>query len=107
MVVKFAGSIVSIPSGWVLCDGNNGTPDLRNRFIVGAGDTYNPGIISGEINHNHPFTGDGHDHELVGGTDIAGGANFDATTSSDAASGMTDAQNGLPPYYSLAYVMKT
>jgi len=34
------GSIGSVPTGWYLCDGTNGTPDLRDRFIVGAGSTY-------------------------------------------------------------------
>lgn len=31
----FSGSINEIPPGWQLCDGTNGTPDLRKRFIVG------------------------------------------------------------------------
>jgi microcystin-dependent protein len=30
------GAANQIPSGWVLCDGNNNTPDLRSRFVVGA-----------------------------------------------------------------------
>lgn len=37
MIVIWSGAIVDIPAGWVLCDGNNGTPDLRGVFIVGAG----------------------------------------------------------------------
>jgi microcystin-dependent protein len=40
VIVMWSGSIVSIPTGWNLCDGTNGTPDLRNRFIIGAGSTY-------------------------------------------------------------------
>ncbi|HAH20142.1 MAG TPA: hypothetical protein DCL49_04465 [Candidatus Omnitrophica bacterium] len=36
VILMWSGTIVSIPSGWVLCDGNNGTPDLRDKFIVGA-----------------------------------------------------------------------
>ena len=39
-IIMWSGSVASIPSGWFLCDGNNSTPDLRNRFVVGAGDTY-------------------------------------------------------------------
>lgn len=35
----WSGSFASIPSGWVLCDGNNSTPDLRNKFIMGAATT--------------------------------------------------------------------
>ena len=40
VIVMWSGSIASIPTGWLICDGTNGTPDLRNRFIVGAGSTY-------------------------------------------------------------------
>lgn len=36
MIVMWSGSIATIPSGWLLCDGTNNTPDLRNRFIIGA-----------------------------------------------------------------------
>jgi hypothetical protein len=36
VIVMWSGAIANIPSGWVLCDGTNGTPDLRDRFIVGA-----------------------------------------------------------------------
>ena len=39
-IIMWSGSIVSIPSGWLLCNGSSGTPDLRDRFIVGAGSTY-------------------------------------------------------------------
>jgi hypothetical protein len=38
VIVWWSGSIASIPAGWALCDGNSGTPDLRNRFVIGAGD---------------------------------------------------------------------
>lgn len=43
MIMIWSGAIVDIPAGWALCDGNNGTPDLRNKIVIGAGDTYNPG----------------------------------------------------------------
>lgn len=36
IITMWSGTIVTIPSGWALCDGTNGTPDLRDRFIVGA-----------------------------------------------------------------------
>lgn len=47
VIVMWGGSVASIPAGWALCDGNNGTYDLRNLFIVGAGDTYDPGDTGG------------------------------------------------------------
>jgi microcystin-dependent protein len=42
-VVMWSGGVASIPAGWALCNGGNGTPDLRQRFIVGAGGN-NPGV---------------------------------------------------------------
>lgn len=48
-IVMWSGS--SIPSGWALCNGSNGTPDLRDRFIVGAGSSYGLGAKGGEATH--------------------------------------------------------
>lgn len=39
-IIMWSGSIASIPSGWLLCNGTSGTPDLQDRFVVGAGSTY-------------------------------------------------------------------
>ena len=39
-IIMWSGAIVNIPTGWALCNGLNGTPDLRNRFVLGAGSTY-------------------------------------------------------------------
>lgn len=36
MILMWSGTIATIPSGWYLCDGNNGTPNLTNKFIIGA-----------------------------------------------------------------------
>lgn len=36
VIVMWSGSVASIPTGWLLCDGTNSTPDLRDRFIIGA-----------------------------------------------------------------------
>jgi hypothetical protein len=36
VILLWSGSIATIPTGWVLCDGTNSTPDLRDRFVVGA-----------------------------------------------------------------------
>ena len=47
IIVMWSGAANTIPSGWQLCDGSNGAPDLRNRFIVGAGSTYQPGNTGG------------------------------------------------------------
>jgi hypothetical protein len=47
VIVMWSGSVASIPAGWALCDGASGTPDLRDRFVVGAGGTRNPGTTGG------------------------------------------------------------
>ena len=46
-ILMWSGAINNIPVGWALCDGSNGTPDLRDRFIVGAGGDYNVGNTGG------------------------------------------------------------
>ena len=43
----WSGSVVNVPLAWHICDGSNGTPDLRDRFIVGAGSSYTVGNIGG------------------------------------------------------------
>ena len=101
------GPIVDIPSGFVLCDGNNGTPDLRNSFIVGAGDTYAVDAAGGSVNHTHDFTTDGHTHDIAVGASILAGLDFDDATDSAVDTGVTDPVSNLPPYHALAYIMKT
>lgn len=49
-IIMWSGSVASIPAGWALCDGTNGTPNLLNRFIVGAGDSYAVGDTGGADN---------------------------------------------------------
>lgn len=47
-ILSWFGQLANIPSGFAVCDGKNGTPDLRNRFIVGTGDAYKLSDIGGE-----------------------------------------------------------
>ena len=47
-IIPWYGDKANIPDGFALCDGTKGTPDLRNRFLVGAGDTYKLRDIGGE-----------------------------------------------------------
>lgn len=61
LISLWYGSIGSVPSGWYLCDGSNGTPDLRDRFIVGAGSTYSVSATGGSkdaivVSHTHTAT---------------------------------------------------
>ncbi len=58
MIVMWSGAVDTIPAGYALCDGDNDTPDLRNRFVVGAGSTYNPDNTGGSadainVTHKH------------------------------------------------------
>jgi len=60
-IILWSGSIAAIPSGWALCNGSNGTPDLRNRFIVGAGSGYAVNATGGSadaivVSHTHTAT---------------------------------------------------
>jgi microcystin-dependent protein len=58
VIVMWSGSVATIPTGWFLCDGGNGTPDLRDRFIVGAGSSYAVAATGGSkdaivVSHSH------------------------------------------------------
>ena len=79
MILLWSGSIGSIPSGYLLCDGTNSTPDLRDRFIIGAGNTYSVNQTGGSadaivVSHTHTATSTstvtdpGHTHQFKGGT---------------------------------------
>jgi len=43
IICLWSGSVATIPNGWHLCDGTEGTPDLQDKFIIGAGDAFTPG----------------------------------------------------------------
>lgn len=58
----WSGALNDIPNNFVLCDGTNGTPDLRNKFIIGAGNNYSFGDLGGFANvtlaeHSHTVSG--------------------------------------------------
>jgi microcystin-dependent protein len=64
MIMMWYGQLTQIPAGWALCDGNNGRPDLRDRFIVGAGAGYSLGDTGGTATHSGLATtaAGGHSH---------------------------------------------
>lgn len=126
LISLWSGSTASIPTGWVLCDGNNSTPDLRNRFIVGAGATYAVDATGGSANavvvsHTHTVTDPGHNHSVPNsgsqnnsfdsgttvGNDTTGTSGTATTGISIASAGESGTNKNLPPYYALAYIMKT
>jgi len=70
MIIMWSGSIATIPSGWLLCNGANGTPDLRNRFIVGA-HSDNAGVANTTITGSSTQTGGSKDAIVVSHTHTA------------------------------------
>lgn len=109
MIAIWSGATGSIPSGWVLCNGTNGTPDLRNSFVLGAGDTYSVGQTGGSkdaivVAHTHTVTGVASSGAVTSFTTTTGASGTAVTTSSAGSSG-TNAN--MPPYYALAFIMKT
>jgi hypothetical protein len=137
MISLWYGSIGSVPLGWYLCDGTNGTPDLRDRFVVGAGSTYSVAATGGStdaivVSHTHTATSTvtdpGHRHSAgpsAGSTATQGsgagqwrtdsaGAGLSTTVTTgvtvattNASAGVSGTNANLPPYYALAYVMKS
>jgi hypothetical protein len=128
-IILWSGSTGSVPSGWYLCDGTNGTPDLRNSFIVGAGSTYAVNATGGTadaivVTHTHAatVTDPSHSHAYNGGSLTASGyspggnifASGNIATSTavtgisvtNASAGVSGTNANLPPYYALAYIMK-
>ncbi len=101
----WAGAIGNIPPGWGLCDGSQGTPDLRNKFVIAAGPLFTVGDEAGSVNHTHFFSTDNHDHILGGGTDLETGAIHPRLTNLAADDGETNSTSSLPVFYSLAYIM--
>jgi hypothetical protein len=132
-IVMFSGSSfdgtglgTGVLLGWALCNGNNGTPNLRNRFVVGAGATYAVGATGGTTTHKHGIGS--HKHRVRGNTgkykntqttvrrakdeqfwghalfhsDHIHSIDFDSQPSS----GDTTSASSLPPYYALCFIMK-
>lgn len=109
MIMLWNGSVATIPSGWHLCDGTVGTPDLRNKFIIAAGGTYSPGAAGGSSSHTHTFITAGHAHDLMSDEfvpDISPDGQLSHNTSVSQDTGTTVSSSNVPPYYALCYIMK-
>ena len=66
-ICLWSGTIISIPAGWQICDGTNGTPDLRDRFVMGAGGI-NPQRTPGGSQNRNLSTALGGSHSHGGAT---------------------------------------
>ena len=118
-IIMWSGTLASIPSGWALCDGSNGTPDLRNRFIYGVNSGEDPGGTGGSATipaHSHtvdiaPFQCNAtgftwYGAPLAGVSQIA---DYRHTHTVDPPATVTNQQPAtsiIPPYYRLAFIMK-
>ncbi len=118
-IVMWSGATNAIPAGWALCDGttnnNHATPDLRNRFVVGAGARYAVGDTGGADTvtlttnqmpaHTHNYTqGDRQSFFGHGAYDnmwVGTGATVATSSTGDG-----QAHENRPPYYALCYIMR-
>lgn len=129
-ILIWSGSVSDIPVGWSVCDGTNGTPDLRDRFVVGAGGLYSSGTTGGSkdsvvVQHTHGVTDPGHFHTSQVGTapatlgsgqgyyttwpNVGPGTNTDVKTTGITiqSAGVSGVNANLPPYYALVFIMRT
>lgn len=121
VIVMWSGAANAIPSGWALCNGQNGTPDLRNRFIVGAGSSYGVGATGGADTvtltknqmpaHTHRLTTTYGEKDTSGGTIYpystrCQGVGISANNEIEYTGGSQPHEN-RPPYYALCFIMKT
>jgi microcystin-dependent protein len=136
MIMIWSGSVATIPTGWVLCNGSNSTPDLRDKFVIGAGNSYAVNGTGGSANaitvaHTHTATSTvidpGHAHTYLKNvqpqytgtgvytTDVWDNQSATTSTASTgisvsttvASAGSSGTNANLPPYYALCYIMKT
>lgn len=133
-IIMWSGSTSAIPTHWQLCNGTNGTPDLRGKFIVGASASggYAVGATGGSADatlpaHSHGITQTAHSHTgditkygESGGDDNPWGSGNAASsegtysfTTGSANANITIQSTGddptnanLPPYYALAYIQR-
>jgi len=104
IITAWAGAIGNIPPDWFLCDGNNGTPDLRDKFIIATGPIFSVGNESAISEHDHFFESDGHRHGVQVGFNVASGTARYLQSSTNTFEGTTQTGIHLPKYYSLAYI---
>jgi microcystin-dependent protein len=112
VIFLWSGSVATIPSGWALCNGSSGTPDLRNRFVVGAGSTYSVGDTGGANtvtldatmipSHTHTVTTTGstssenaHSHTFSGTTSGQSVTHSHSVSDPGHAHGITDVQGQI------------
>jgi hypothetical protein len=131
-IIMWSGSVGSIPTGWFLCNGANGTPNLLDRFVIAAGSTYAVAATGGSANaivvshtHTATVTDPGHvhafsaDQQVLNASGFYGGGPVGITQTNNTSSAVTGisvanstagssgTNANLPPYYALAFIMKS
>lgn len=114
-IVIWSGTADNIPTGWALCDGEDGRPDLQDRFVLGAGTSHAVGETGGaeEVtltvaqmpSHYHSFTGTTQQKTGTfssGSTSVRYGSGDKGTNYS----GSSRPHPNMPPYYTLCYIIK-
>ncbi|MDD5661538.1 MAG: hypothetical protein PHI07_06680, partial [Candidatus Omnitrophica bacterium] len=123
-ILIWSGTVASIPTGWQLCDGTNGTPDLRDRFVVGARQdsggtamtTVSGGLTKtgGEARHTMTIAEmPPHTHSyrwwnawyFSGSSELAAKGSYNDNAQTGSVGG-GQPFNVLPPYYALCFIMK-
>ena len=123
MIILWSGASDNIPTGFVLCDGNNGTPNLSGRFVVGfdasngdydVDDTGGAESVTLTLNqipaHKHDTTFDNKKYFPGGGStsiSFGGAGGYPADTFSMSNAGGGQSHENRPPFYALCYIMKT
>jgi len=121
-IIMWSGPLASIPSGWALCDGSNGTPNLSDRFIYSVHSGENPGATGGSatipahyhsVYHDHAAATTGNNSASQTVLELGGwGVARNPHTHAVDLPGMTvnsstdGAASNIPPYYKLAFIMK-
>lgn len=118
-VIAYAGDIDSIPPGWHICDGTEGTPDLRGRFVLGQSSRYRYGTSGGEATHKlttnempshkhtiYSLTGDGSYHSMPTSDGRSNTTKNTLGSNTCSNTGGNQPHNNMPPYYVLYYIMR-
>lgn len=114
LISMWHGLIANIPGGWVLCDGTNSTPDLRERFVRGAPAATEAGGTGGADTHTlteneipaHTHTYEEGYNTATGDTG-ASNEHENTTSQSTGSTGGGAAHNNMPAYYQILFIMKT
>lgn len=118
-VIMWSGAANKIPLGWALCNGENGAPDLVDKFILGAGGAVTPGTTGGSKktggtaltvdqmpSHSHGYS-KGDDSQYGGaGAGGPGLVSDSSSTTSSAGGDQPHDHDNTPPYYALCFIMK-